>query len=42
MPISKTPPVEGFPVWSTDQGSNPVTRYLPIPDASNVKSTNLF
>lgn len=42
MPISKTPPVEGFPVWSTDQGSNPVTRYLPIPDASNVKSTKLF
>jgi hypothetical protein len=42
MPISKTPPIEGFPVWSTDQGDNPVTRYLPIPDAENVKSTKLF
>ncbi|MBW2994565.1 hypothetical protein KY315_04055 [Candidatus Woesearchaeota archaeon] len=42
MPISKTPEIEQFPVWSEDQGDNPVTRYLPIPTAANVKATKLF
>lgn len=42
MPISKTPEIEQFPVWSEDQGQNPVTRYLPIPTAGNVKATKLF
>ena len=42
MTISKTPPIEGFPVWSTDQGDDAVTRYLPIPTPANLKSTKLF
>jgi len=42
MPISKTPDIEQFPVWAEDQGTNSVTRYLPIPTAGNVRKTKLF
>lgn len=42
MSLSKTPTIEGFPVWSTDQGDNAVTRYAPIPTASNLRNTLLF
>ena len=42
MPISKTPEIEQFPVWAEDQGDNPVTRYLPIPTANNIKVSKLF
>lgn len=42
MPISKTPKIEPFPVWATDEGSPKVERFLPIPDAVKLKKSLLF
>jgi len=42
MAITRTPTIEGFPSWATDEGTNPVERFLSLPDADNLKSTKLF
>lgn len=42
MPISKTPKIEPFPVWSTDEGSPKVERFLPLPTAEKMKKSLLF
>ena len=42
MPISKTPKIEPFPVWSTDEGSPKVERFLPIPTGEKLKKSMLF
>lgn len=40
MTISKTPQVQPFPSWSTDQ--NGAERYMPIPHAAEMKRRSLF
>lgn len=40
--ITKTPEITPFPVWSTDEGENPVTRFNALPNAQIVKDGVLF
>jgi hypothetical protein len=42
MPISNTPPVTPFPVWSTDQTQPAVERYASIPTPADMRRRMLF
>lgn len=42
MPISKTPKIESFPVWSTGEEEPKVNRHLPIPTPQDMKNRMLF
>jgi len=42
MPISKTPKITPYPLWSVDEGSPKVNRFEPIPDATSMRSKMLF
>lgn len=42
MPISRTPKITPFPVWSTDEIEPKVTRFSPLPTPAIMKSKMLF
>jgi hypothetical protein len=42
MPISKTPPIEMFPVWSVEEQQPKVSRFMPLPDAAGMRKRMLF
>lgn len=42
MPISKTDPINQFPVWGTEEEEPKVTRYNHVPTPATLKSKSLF
>lgn len=42
MPISRTPQITPYPIWATDEGTDPVQRFNPMPDPTLLRNKLLF